>query len=135
MALDVGDARVGVAVSDPLGFSAQPYPAIERKKDFFKILRKLLEEKQVKTVVLGLPLELDGAYGPQAKKVEDFRTTLLKEMCELDLKVDYLDERMTTVQAERVLQGSKLKNKEKSAALDSISAALLLESYLLRVTL
>lgn len=135
MALDVGDARVGIAISDPLGLSAQPYPAIERKKDFFKNLQKLIEEKAVKTLVLGLPLELDGAYGPQAKKVEDFRTALLKELRELNLKVDYLDERMTTIQAERVLQGSKLKNKEKSAALDSISAALILESYLLKVTI
>lgn len=133
MALDVGDARVGIAISDALGISAQPHAAIERKKDFFAKLRKLIEEKEIKTLVLGLPLELDGAYGIQAKKVEDFRSSLTKELAQLNLKVDYLDERLTTAQAERVLQGSKLKNRARSAALDSISAALILESYLLRV--
>ena len=88
----------------------------------------------MRTLVIGLPLELDGVHGPQAKKVQAFVEKLKTGMRKQDLlsKVEILfwDERFSTAQAERVLSGSKLKNKENSAALDRVSAALILESYI-----
>lgn len=130
MGLDVGDARVGIAISDPLGISAQCYPALERDKSFYKKLKSLIEEKDVSTLVIGLPYELSGDLGEQAKKVENFVNNLSQKLIGLDLSVVFIDERLTTSEAKRVLSGSKLKNREKSAALDSISASLILETHL-----
>lgn len=134
MAFDVGDARVGVAISDPLGMIAQPLCTVERQNGGAEKLIRLVLEKEVRTLVIGLPLELDGVHGPQAKKVQAFVEKLKTGMRKQDLlsKVEILfwDERFSTAQAERVLSGSKLKNKENSAALDRVSAALILESYI-----
>ena len=134
MALDVGDVRIGVALSDQLWITAQPYSTIERQGKSVLALIEIIKEKEVGTVVVGIPYELSGAFGAQAKKVQDF-TTELHEACRRRKELQqvnfiFCDERLTTRQAQRVLIGSKLKNRENSAALDQIAATIILDSYL-----
>lgn len=136
MALDVGDARIGVALSDPLGMTAQPLCTLEQKGGkAVTDLIALLKTHDVGILVVGMPYELDGTSGEQAKKVDNFLSRLkknLKTVPELEaLQIKMLDERFTSQQAERALIGSKLKNRERSAAQDRIAAALILEGYLL----
>jgi putative Holliday junction resolvase len=135
LALDVGDARIGVALSDPLGNFAQPWSSVENSgKAAHKEIVRLIRENQVQTVVCGLPIELDGGEGPQAEKVRKFGTKLeniFKSNKDLHhCSLLYWDERFTSTAADRVLIGSKLKNADRRAARDRVSAALILESYL-----
>ncbi|MCL4129988.1 UNVERIFIED_CONTAM: hypothetical protein GTU68_021419 [Idotea baltica] len=89
-------------------------------------------EREAKRIVVGLPLELDGNRGPQARKVDKFTKQLKRHLTDsdLDLEVVQWDERMTTVYAERIIAGSKLKGSERSGQIDRVAAALILESYL-----
>ncbi len=135
LALDVGDARVGVAMSDPLGLSANPLETITRQdgKAFEKLL-KLVQQHKVDTIVVGKPLMLDGTSGEQAAKVEAFYKGLesyLSEKHAESVKLVYWDERLTTVEAERYVQGRGFKNKDRRAMLDQVSAAIILDAYLL----
>jgi putative Holliday junction resolvase len=132
MALDVGDARVGIAISDPLLITAQPLETVDTPKACARIVQ-ICVDKSVGKIIVGLPKMLDGSIGEQAEKVTKFVDNLQSALDSSNfegIEVQYWDERLTTKQAERVLAGSKLKNREKSAALDRISAALILQSYL-----
>lgn len=128
LGLDVGDARVGVAITDPLGLTAQPLETVSRREAYSRLLA-LIEEKNISSIVVGLPREKDGSEGPQAKKTRKF-CNKLQSLCPRDLAFLFYDERFTSKQAERILQGSKLKDKEYSAAVDRVSAVLILESHL-----
>lgn len=134
VAFDVGDARVGVAMSDPLGMIAQPLCTIDRANGGMEKLADLVAEKAAKKVVVGLPLELSGEIGSQAKKVEAFverfKTMLRRKSLLQSIEIVFWDERFSTGQAERVLAGSGLKNRDCHAALDRVSAAVILESYI-----
>lgn len=135
MALDVGDARIGVALSDRLGITAQPKCTIERKTgSYIRDILELVAKEQVETVVIGIPYELSGSLGDQGRKVTCFAKNLsssLKADPELStVKVDFWDERFTTREAESVIAGSKLKNRQRRAALDRVSAAIILQSYM-----
>jgi putative Holliday junction resolvase len=136
MGLDVGDARIGVALSDVLGITSQPFCTVEAGKRSVQRILQLIIEQNVGTVVVGMPLELDGKAGPQAQKVQTFLAHLRsalerrRELQEVD--VETWDERLSTVAAKRVLAGSGLRDSECHSALDRISAALILESYLNR---
>lgn len=134
MALDIGDARVGVALSDQLWITAQPYATIERQGKSVLAIIDVIKEKDVGTVVVGIPYELSGAFGPQAKKVQEF-TTEIHEACRRRKELQqvnfvFCDERMTTKQAQRVMIGSRLRNRQSSAALDQIAATIILDSYM-----
>ena len=133
MALDVGEARVGIALSDPLGLFAQPLCTIERKSgQLFENLIIIVKEHNVKTIVIGYPYELDGSVGLQAKKVELFSNELKNIISILETcpTIVYWDERFTSAQAEHLIMGSRLKNQDRRKALDKIAAAIILESYL-----
>lgn len=135
VALDVGDARIGVALSDPLGMFAQPLCTIANKQhSVISELLEVLKQNEVGSVVLGLPYELDGSIGEQGKKVEAFQRRLEKALLKneqlSEIKTFIWDERFTSAQADRVLLGSGLKNSERSAASDRVAAALILESFL-----
>jgi putative Holliday junction resolvase len=135
MALDVGNARVGVAMSDAMQITAQPHCTIEivGKKALREIAQIAVVNKVLK-IIVGLPLELSGKEGDQAKAVKKFATDLqeilIANEASSKIEIIFWDERFTTKAAERVLIGSKLKNRERSAALDRISAALILEGYM-----
>ena len=135
IALDVGDKRIGIAMSDPLGLTAQPHSVIERTaKRIPAELIELIRSEAVSTIVVGMPYELDGAVGDQAEKVKKFiallTSTISKNIPDSNVQTIEWDERFTTHQAAFVVQGSGLKNSQRKQALDRISAAIILESYL-----
>ncbi len=135
MGLDIGDARIGVALSDPLGLTAQPHSTIERAGGrSIQSIVSLIEKERVRTVVSGLPLELSGESGERALKVEDFvrqlRSAIERRADLKGVKVVLRDERFSTAEARRVVTGSGLKNKDQSAALDRVAAAVILDGYL-----
>jgi len=129
MALDVGSKTIGVAVSDPLGWTGQGVGVIRRKNrehDLAEVLR-LVREWDVTELVVGLPLSLDGSRGPQAQQAEAFARRLAETT---GLPVRMQDERLTTRQAERVLVGADLSRRRRRQVIDKAAAVLILQSYL-----
>jgi len=129
MALDVGDRRIGVALSDALGITAQRLTMIERAslaKDLDAIAQ-LVAEHEVEDVVVGLPLTMHGDLGDQAKKVMHFVDAL---KARLPCRVHVLDERLTTVQGERSLLATDTSRRRRKQLVDQIAAQLILQSYL-----
>jgi putative Holliday junction resolvase len=129
LALDYGTKRIGVALSDELGWTAQPLETFERRtvdRDIAHIA-SLVRSHEVRLVVLGLPLQLDGREGPAVQAMRDFR-----EKLEGGLSVPLVlwDERMTTKAAEDFLIAADVSRKKRKGAVDRIAAALLLQSYL-----
>ncbi len=133
LALDVGDKRVGVALTDPLKIIASPHSSIDRDKEsaYLKVL-KLAQEYQCELIIVGMPVELSGEVGNQAKKTKNFIKKLNKAFREnnFECEVKTWDERFSSVEADRALIGSKLLNKERAKARDRASASLILQSYL-----
>lgn len=129
LGLDYGSRRIGVAVSDPLGITAQPLPALHREGDRKDIagIARLVGGLGVDSVVLGLPLLLNGDEGPQAARARAFGDTL---SAELSLPVTMWDERLTTAQSERHLIESGVRRERRKELRDSLSAMFLLQSFL-----
>ena len=129
LGLDYGSKRIGVAVSDPLGLTAQPLPPILRlgdRKDIEEIGRRTAE-LEVASIVLGLPLLMNGDEGPAAARARKFGAQIEES---LNLPVAMWDERLTTVQSERHLIESGLRRERRKELRDSLSAMLLLQSVL-----
>jgi putative Holliday junction resolvase len=134
--LDVGNARIGVAASDELQIAVSPLMTIKRGggRELAEIV-DLIRNRKATEVVIGVPYELDGSSGDQAKVSTSFKAQLEKRLLSQGIdgiRVETWDERFTSREAERVLAGSKLKNKDRSAATDRIAAAIILNSYLER---
>lgn len=135
LGLDVGDKTIGIAVSDPLGITAQGVMTLERigiRKDTTKIVEMLLE-KECDTVVVGLPLSLNGTDSIQTQKVREFHTMLANKLVSMghkDIKVEWQDERLTTVQAERILIEGDVSRKDRKKVIDKQAAVLILQTYL-----
>lgn len=128
LALDVGDKRIGVAVSDPFGFSGSPLGTFLNNKDFFKKLEEIINQYKPTKIVIGLPLTLSGEEGEQAKKTKNFAKKLQKYFPNIPIELE--DERFTTDIAEERLSVLLKNKKKKKQKLDSISAIVILESYL-----
>ncbi len=128
VALDVGDERIGVAVSDESRLIASPLTIIERKagKAAEKILH-LVKELGATTLVVGLPKNMDGSEGSQARKTREFAKQLAEGLS--DLQIEFWDERLTTVTAHRILQETSSR-KRRRMPVDAVSACVLLQSYL-----
>ena len=129
LGLDVGDRRIGAAISDPLRITAQRLTVIKRHglDTDVEAVKKLVAQHQVSTVVVGLPLTLRGIQGPQANKVTSFTDRLRK--C-LDVPVELVDERLTTVQGERALRMTYTSRLRRKQLIDSVAAQLILQHYL-----
>jgi len=133
--LDVGDKTVGIAVSDPLGITAQGLMTLERvgiRKDTGKIL-DLVKEYECDTIVIGLNKKLDEADSIQTEKVYEFRTMLENKMRSTGMKgieVVWQDERLTTVMAERVLIDADVRREDRKKVIDKQAAVIILQSYL-----
>lgn len=133
--LDVGDKTIGVAVSDPLLISANGVTTIQRvgiRKDAGKVI-DYIKEYECKKVVVGLPLKLDGTESPQTLKVIEFANMLsnkLRSSAMQDVKIEFQDERYTTVQAERVLIEADLSRKRRKEVIDKQAAVLILQAFL-----
>ena len=135
MALDVGSKTVGVAISDPLGFTAQGVEIIkinEEAKEFgFDRLGELVKEYQVDKFVVGLPKNMNNTEGPRVEASKAYGDKI-KEI--FNLPVDYQDERLTTVQAERMLvEQADVSRGKRKKVIDKLAAQLILQNYLDRM--
>lgn len=131
LALDVGKRRIGLAISDELGITAQGLPTLQRTRlrEDLAAFALLASERQIVLFLLGLPLHLSGREGRQAVWVRDFGEKLHSYT---GIPVEYWDERLTTVEATRVLKESGVSIEKRAKAVDQLSAVILLESYLAR---
>ncbi len=134
MALDVGFKKIGVALSDPLNLTAYPYKVIYRKsnRETFKELLKIIKEKEVKELVIGLPLDSEGKKSKMAGKIEKF-SGKFKDFLEkegIKVKVVFRDESFTTEEAKELLRSLGKEKKE----VDDVAAAILLKEYLEEIT-
>ena len=131
--LDVGDVRIGVAKSDPLGILATSLEVIERKKeDPIKRIKEILSEEGTRKIVVGLPRSLDGTKKRQAEKVEEF-IEQMKQKSD-NVEVITVDERYTTTEAEHYLKNySKKSGKERRKVVDMVAASIILQKYLDRI--
>jgi putative Holliday junction resolvase len=129
LALDVGDKRIGVAVSDLLGILASPLIAIERTSDSKAIdaILEIADEQEAGEIVVGLPISLSGGYSDQTKSVAAF---VRKLEARSPVPVNTADERYSTVEAERLLSQSKPQRARSRGEIDAAAAAVILQSYL-----
>ncbi len=148
MALDVGEARIGVAISDATGFLASPYTTLHVTRDesqTWKAIQRLIEETETEGLVIGLPISLDGAIHSQAKQVQAFAEHLRER---ITVPLTFWDERLSTVEAERLLNergeaelgkpykaaGGRKRNqtrrRRRKQEVDALAAAIILQEYL-----
>ena len=129
IALDVGTKRIGVAISDELFLTAQGMDTIQRQSlasDLDRI-KNIVKERDVSEIVVGLPLNMDGSYSAKTKEVVEFMDSLSKA---INLPVKTWDERLTTVQAERVLLDADMSRAKRKKVTDKLAAQLILQSYM-----
>lgn len=126
MGLDVGQARIGVAVTDPLGKIAQPLETIERDGNELRRISELISETGSETIVVGLPLLMNGSEGHQADLVRDFAGELSDNVT---VKITFIDERLTTKQAETIIRSADGKAGGAGES-DRVAAALILMTYI-----
>lgn len=128
LALDVGSVRIGVAISDPFGTFAQGVGFLDAKGSWLDQLTRLIEERNVSTVVVGLPVRTSGKHDREASKVISM-VDKLKRMFP-DVSFVLWDERYTTAMAQKLMLESNMSGKKKRGKVDMIAATLLLQSYL-----
>jgi putative Holliday junction resolvase len=130
-ALDVGEARIGVAVSDELGITAQTVGVVRRvggRRDL-EALAVMLAPYTPERLVVGLPLNMNGSEGPQAASVRAFAE---RAAAHLGVPLEFWDERLTTVAAERVLLEADMSRRKRRAVIDKVAASLILQGWLAR---
>jgi len=129
LGLDIGDKRIGVALSDPEGILASPFTIINRRDESRDIeaIIDIIRRQQVGRVIVGLPRSLDGSLGKQAEKVKAFTQRLCEQT---KVPVEYRDERLTTVMAERLRRAASSKKARRKARHDDLAAAIILQGYL-----
>lgn len=132
MGLDFGSKTVGVAVSDPLGITAQPLETVCREKEnqlrkTLQRLEELIKEYGVSLIVLGLPKNMDDSNGERVTKTLEFKEMLERRT---GLEIYMQDERLTTMQAERVMEALGVKKKDMKKNVDNLAAAIILQTYM-----
>jgi len=127
LGLDIGDIRIGVAISDPLGILASPLAIVNRDDEQAAIEKivSIIRQHEVGRVIAGLPLNMDGSLGEQAEKTMSFVAALGRH---IEVPMEYRDERLTTVSARELVQGVRKPNR--NTRYDAAAAALILQSYL-----
>ncbi|GAA0069485.1 Holliday junction resolvase RuvX [Clostridium sardiniense] len=133
LGLDVGQKTVGVAISDPLGFTAQGITTIRRtkKSEDVEAVKRICNEYSVETIVIGLPKNMDGSIGFAGEKIQEF-SELLKES--IDLEIVFWDERLTTVAAHRAMLEADLSRGKRKKIVDKVAATYILQGYLDRIS-
>ncbi|HZR55331.1 MAG TPA: Holliday junction resolvase RuvX [Terriglobales bacterium] len=129
LGLDVGSRTIGIAVSDPLGITAQGLDTIRRKnkRTDFGRLAELIQHYQIAEIVVGYPLRMSGLEGTQSEKMQVFAEELRKKF---KLPVHLVDERLTSAQANRVLRDSEMSIKRRGEVVDKLAAMLILQSWM-----
>jgi putative Holliday junction resolvase len=125
--LDWGEARIGVAVSDPLGITALPVISLENNGQFFEKLKELIAQYGAEEIVLGLPKQMNGELGIAAEKVKEFS---MKLMSEIPVKVTLWDERLTTKIAQGSFRSSGASRKKTKSFIDAAAAGIMLQSFI-----
>lgn len=129
MGIDYGDKRVGIALSDSLGITAQGYKTLENTggKKLFMGIKEIIDENDVKEIVIGLPKNMDSSLGFRAEATEEFAEKLKKYT---NADIIFWDERLTTVAAHNFLSDLDIRGQKRKSLVDTVSAALILEGYL-----
>jgi putative Holliday junction resolvase len=129
LAIDYGTKRIGIAISDELKMLAHPLEFIPAQPfdGFVERLRALLREKEVELMLVGMPRNMDGSYGPAALKVQEF-VGVLKNL--FTVPIQMVDERLTSVQAQRFLHEAGVKTRDQKGKVDQMAATLILQGYL-----
>lgn len=130
LGLDLGSRTIGLAISDPLGWTAQGLSTWQRKGDLAADLReieRLIRQYETNLIVIGLPKNLNGSLGPAAKGAQEFGSLLMDR---LGVEVVFWDERLTTVAAEKVLLTGDVSRRKRKKVIDKIAAVLILQNYL-----
>ena len=127
LAIDYGEKRIGLAVSDPLWLTAQPLSFLENNKIFFVESQKIIQEYDVKKIVLGLPKNLQGHDTAKTLEVRAFAEKLRKN---LSIEVVFWDERFSTVAVNKFLIGADVSRKKRKKVVDSQAAAFFLQGYM-----
>jgi len=129
MGIDYGDARVGIALSDLLGITAQGYATLQNTQDeaLFIEIQKIINEKEVSKIVLGLPKNMDNTEGFRAQATYEFAEKLKSYT---DKEIVFWDERLSTVAAHSYMNTLDIKGKKRKGLVDTIAAALILENYM-----
>ena len=133
LGIDYGTVRIGLALSDPTGTLASPLSFLPNQspQQVTQALSELIQTHQISALIIGLPRNMDGTYGPSAQKVRDFISQIQKDIL---LPITPIDERLTTAQASKQLMGIGLSQKQLRKKVDSSSACLILQQYLDRST-
>lgn len=129
LGLDVGSRRIGVAISDPLGITAQGLETLQRrnKRHDLAALERVIREYEVREIVVGLPLRMSGAEGIQSEKMQGFAQELRKRF---QLPVHLWDERLTSAEANRLLRETELSIEKRAKAVDRMAAILILQGWM-----
>jgi len=129
LALDYGNKRVGVAVSDALGWTAQPLATLEMHghQELLAEIKEYIDKYEVEEIVVGMPYNMDGTMGKRAEITQAF-INFLKNKLELPIKIQ--DERLTTSQAKNILLEADVSRKGRKKVIDKLAASLILKSYL-----
>jgi putative Holliday junction resolvase len=129
MGLDVGSRRIGIAVSDPLGITAQGLETLQRrnKRTDLTALERIVRQYAVKVIIVGLPLRMSGAEGTQSEKMQGFAEDLRKRF---HLPVHLWDERLTSAEANRLLREAELSIEKRAKAVDRMAAVLILQGWM-----
>ncbi|MCL6610243.1 MAG: Holliday junction resolvase RuvX [Peptococcaceae bacterium] len=130
MGLDLGDKTIGVAVSDPMGWTAQAVEVIRRgenKAGEIRRLKELIEHYGVEMIILGLPRNMNGTLGDRGRKAVEYAGMIRQE---LGLPVEMWDERLSTVSAERILLDAGMSRAKRKKNIDKMAAAVILQGYL-----
>ncbi len=129
MALDVGEKRVGVAISDKTRVIAQNLMTLNRKnlKDDLKTLKNIVEEKEVHLIVVGLPLNMNGTLGKKAEEILKFKDLIERK---IGIDVETYDERLSSKEAEAILIKADISRKKRKGKIDKIAAQIILQNYL-----
>ena len=131
LGIDYGDSRVGIAITDPLNITVQGLETIERKNSDKIVLKKLdeiLEKYDIETIVVGMPLNMNGTKSERAEITEKF---IHKLKCKYNkLKIESMDERLTTVEASKTMNLLEINKNKKKTIIDTISAEYILEAYI-----
>ena len=132
LGLDYGSKTVGVAMTDALGMTVQPYKTIQRDRESklrqtLSEIAEIVEQYQIKKIVMGLPLNMDDTEGDRAAKTRDFAEKLKLRVA---VPIEFTDERLTTMEAEEILDQSGIPRSEQKKVIDQVAAQLILELYL-----
>ena len=127
LAIDYGTKRTGLAICDPSETFVSPLTVINSDKNVINKIHELIERESIKAVVLGLPLNMDGSKGPQARRTIDFSKQLRNR---LEIPVYFQDERLSSFTAREMMAEAELTQKKKKKRLDAVAAAQILEAFL-----